>query len=120
MWTSRHLQRSLINILMRMATPRCSGATLAPLKTGALVPAMAARNASTLLFSVVFGIVVFDERLVHRGGRVGFATAVLTIAVVGVVRLRDEGSRCDFDVRRREWADRLGGRLIVSRSCGRV
>jgi hypothetical protein len=57
------------------------------LKTGVLAPALAASNASTLVFSVVFGIVVFDEHLVRGGGRVGLAIAGLTLAVVGVARL---------------------------------
>jgi drug/metabolite transporter (DMT)-like permease len=57
------------------------------LKTGALAPAMAASNASTLICSAVFGIVVFDERLVHGGGRVAVAMGGLAVAVAGVVRL---------------------------------
>jgi drug/metabolite transporter (DMT)-like permease len=57
------------------------------LKTGNLAPAMAASNASTLVFSAVFGIVVFDERLAHGHGRIAIAVFGLVVAVVGVVRL---------------------------------
>jgi drug/metabolite transporter (DMT)-like permease len=57
------------------------------LKTGVLAPAMAASNASTLVFSAVFGTVVFDERLAHGGGRIAVAVAGLVIAVLGVIRL---------------------------------
>lgn len=57
------------------------------LKTGVLAPAMAASNASTLVFSAVFGIVVFDERLARGGGRIALAIVGLAIAVVGVIRL---------------------------------
>jgi len=56
------------------------------LKTGALAPAMAASNASTLVFSAVFAFVVFDERLATGGSRV-IAIAGLGITVAGVVRL---------------------------------
>jgi hypothetical protein len=63
------------------------------LKTGALAPAMAASNASTLGFSAFFGIVVFDERLVHGGGRVAVALVGLIVAIVGVVRLATTHSR---------------------------
>jgi drug/metabolite transporter (DMT)-like permease len=57
------------------------------LKTGVLAPAMAASNASTLVFSAVFGLVVFDERLTHGGGRVAFAFLGLALAIAGVIRL---------------------------------
>jgi drug/metabolite transporter (DMT)-like permease len=57
------------------------------LKTGALAPAIAASNAFTLIFSAVFGMVVFDERLVHGSGRVVIAIAGLSLTVVGVVWL---------------------------------
>jgi drug/metabolite transporter (DMT)-like permease len=57
------------------------------LKTGVLAPAMAASNASTLVFSAVFGITVFGESLADGGGRVAFALLGLALAVVGVVRL---------------------------------
>jgi drug/metabolite transporter (DMT)-like permease len=57
------------------------------LKTGVLAPAMAASNASTLVFSAVFGITIFDERLTHGNGRIAFATIGLALAVAGVVRL---------------------------------
>jgi hypothetical protein len=61
------------------------------LKTGVLAPAMAASNASTLLFSAVFGIVVFDERLANGNGRVALAIIGLAIAVFGVIRLAVAG-----------------------------
>lgn len=57
------------------------------LKTGALAPAMAASNASTLIGSVLFGFVVFDEQLARGGGRVAFAISGLVLAVAGVIRL---------------------------------
>jgi drug/metabolite transporter (DMT)-like permease len=57
------------------------------LKTGALASAMASSNTSTLVFSVILGIVVFGERLTHGGGRVLVACVGLTIAVLGVMRL---------------------------------
>jgi hypothetical protein len=57
------------------------------LKTGVLAPAMAASNASTLLFSAVFGITVFGEHLARGGGRVAIAVLGLALAVAGVVRL---------------------------------
>jgi drug/metabolite transporter (DMT)-like permease len=63
------------------------------LKTGALAPAMAASNAFTLIFSAVFGIVVFDERLVHGSGRVVVAVAGLSLTVVGVVWLATSKSQ---------------------------
>jgi drug/metabolite transporter (DMT)-like permease len=62
------------------------------LKTAALAPAMAASNASTLIFSAVFGIVVFDERLVRGSGSVVLALTGLGVAVVGVVRLAASGT----------------------------
>ena len=69
------------------------------LETGALAAAMAASNASTLVFSAVFGIVVFDERLAHGGGRIGLAITGLTLAVVSVVRLgaSESGATVSFD-----------------------
>jgi drug/metabolite transporter (DMT)-like permease len=57
------------------------------LKTGVLAPAIASSNAATLVFSVVFGIVVFGERLAQGGGRVAVALIGLGVAVAGVVRL---------------------------------
>jgi drug/metabolite transporter (DMT)-like permease len=67
------------------------------LKTGALAPAMAASNASTLLFGTLFGIVVFDERLAGGDGRIVFALGGLALAVAGVVRLAasDAGARVE-------------------------
>jgi drug/metabolite transporter (DMT)-like permease len=61
------------------------------LKTGVLAPAMAASNASTLCFSAVFGIVVFDERLAYGNGRITLAVIGLAIAVFGVIRLAASG-----------------------------
>jgi drug/metabolite transporter (DMT)-like permease len=57
------------------------------LKTGVLAPAMAASNASTLVFSVVFGIRIFDESLSHGSGRAVAAYVGLGLAVAGVIRL---------------------------------
>jgi hypothetical protein len=58
---------------------------------------MAASNASTLVFSAVFGLVIFDERLTHGGGRIAIAFAGLACAVAGVIRLaaREPGTRAD-------------------------
>jgi drug/metabolite transporter (DMT)-like permease len=57
------------------------------LKTGALAPAMAASNASTLVFSVVFGLTVFEETVAEAGGRWIPAWIGLAVAVVGVLAL---------------------------------
>jgi hypothetical protein len=57
------------------------------LKTGVLAPAMASSNASTLLFSVVFGIRIFDESLNGGGGRLTAAYVGLALAILGVIRL---------------------------------
>jgi drug/metabolite transporter (DMT)-like permease len=57
------------------------------LKTGYLAPAMAASNASTLIVSVLVGVFVFDESLVHENGHLALALCGLTLAVVGVVML---------------------------------
>jgi drug/metabolite transporter (DMT)-like permease len=62
------------------------------LKTGVLAPAMASSNASTLLFSAVFGITVFGERFTRGQGRFAVAIIGLVLAVVGVVRLAASGS----------------------------
>ena len=56
------------------------------LKTGVLAPAMAASNASTLVFSVLFGIAIFDETLAH-GARLAPAWVGLGLAVIGVLAL---------------------------------
>ena len=56
------------------------------LKTGVLAPAMAASNASTLVFSVLFGIAVFDETLAN-GARLAPAWVGLGLAVIGVLAL---------------------------------
>ena len=42
---------------------------------------------STLVFSAVFGLVIFDERLTHGGGHLALAYAGLALAVVGVAEL---------------------------------
>lgn len=57
------------------------------LRTGVLAPAMAASNASTLVFSVGFGIWIFDESLQHGGAGATAAWLGLAAAVVGVVVL---------------------------------
>ena len=57
------------------------------LKTGVLAPAMASSNASTLVFSVIFGITIFDESLAHGAGRAVPAWLGLGLAVAGVLRL---------------------------------
>jgi drug/metabolite transporter (DMT)-like permease len=67
------------------------------LKTGALAPAMASSNSSTLLFSVVFGILVFDEQLTG-GGQVAVALAGLLLAVVGVMVLAAQEPGTNTDV----------------------
>jgi hypothetical protein len=72
------------------------------LKTGALAPAIAASNASTLVFSAIFGIVIFDERLMHGGGRVALALLALVIAVVGVMQLATAESRSGMPTTPRE------------------
>jgi hypothetical protein len=57
------------------------------LKTGVLAAAMASSNASTLFFSAVFGVLVFDERLARGDGRALVAVIGLIVAVLGVIRL---------------------------------
>jgi len=57
------------------------------LKTGVLASAMAASNASTLLFSVLFGIAIFDETLTQGNTRLVSAWIGLAIAVTGVLTL---------------------------------
>jgi drug/metabolite transporter (DMT)-like permease len=56
------------------------------LKTGSLAPAIAASNASTLVASVVLGVVIFEESL-SGGGRLVVAILGLVLAAVGVVLL---------------------------------
>jgi hypothetical protein len=48
---------------------------------------MAANNASTLLFSVTFGIAIFDETVASPAGRAVPAWIGLVVAVAGVVLL---------------------------------
>jgi drug/metabolite transporter (DMT)-like permease len=62
------------------------------LKTGALAPAMAASNASTLMSSVFFGIVVFDETIASTAGRPVPAWVGLGLAVAGVIALARSSS----------------------------
>jgi uncharacterized membrane protein len=57
------------------------------LKTGALAPTMAASNASTLVFGVLFGIAVFEETITRSSGRAVPAWVGLALAIVGVVVL---------------------------------
>jgi uncharacterized membrane protein len=56
------------------------------LKTGVLAPAMGSSNAATLVFSVVFGLRIFDETIASDG-RAALAYAGLVLAVAGVVML---------------------------------
>ena len=60
------------------------------LRTGVLAPAMASSNASTLVFSVVFGIWIFDESLDHGGAVAAAAWVGLAAAVVGVALLANQ------------------------------
>jgi hypothetical protein len=57
------------------------------LKTGVLAPAMASSNAVTLFGSVVFGIILFDERVSSGGGRLAPAILGLAAALMGIVLL---------------------------------
>jgi len=63
------------------------------LKTGVLAPAMAATQASTLLCSVVLGLVVFGETMTDSTGRRIPAWIGLALAVVGVVVLAGGSSK---------------------------
>jgi drug/metabolite transporter (DMT)-like permease len=57
------------------------------LKTGALAPAMGANNASTLVWSVVLGFLVFDETMAAAAARRTPAWLGLILAVLGVITL---------------------------------
>jgi drug/metabolite transporter (DMT)-like permease len=57
------------------------------LKTGFLAPAMAASNASTLVVSVLLGVIVFQESIAGSQGRLFPAFAGLVLAIVGVLLL---------------------------------
>jgi drug/metabolite transporter (DMT)-like permease len=57
------------------------------LKTGFLAPAMAASNATTLILSVLLGVIVFGESLSNGQGRLPPALLGLVLAVAGVVLL---------------------------------
>ena len=59
----------------------------AALKTGALAPAAASLNATTLAASVILGVTVFQESLAHGQGRLSPAIVGLVIAIIGVVTL---------------------------------
>jgi hypothetical protein len=60
------------------------------LKTGALAPAMAASNATTLATSTVLGLVVFEESLSRGDTRLWPAVVGLLVAIVGVLTLAGE------------------------------
>ena len=62
------------------------------LKTGVLPSAMAASNASTLMFSVLFGIAIFDETLTH-GNTLLPAWIGLAIAIAGVLALANTATK---------------------------
>ena len=57
------------------------------LKTGFLAPAMAASNASTLIASVLLGVIIFQESLSNGQGRLLPALIGLVLAVFGVILL---------------------------------
>ena len=57
------------------------------LKTGYLTPAMAASNATTLIASVLLGVMVFGEQLSNGQGLLLPALIGLALAVTGVVVL---------------------------------
>jgi len=57
------------------------------LKTGFLAPAMAASNATTLVVSVLLGVIVFDETIHRTDGGLLPAVCALGAAVAGVVVL---------------------------------
>jgi drug/metabolite transporter (DMT)-like permease len=59
----------------------------ASLKTGSLAPAMASLNAATLVVSVAFALLVFEEKVSAGEGRVVPAVVGLAMAVLGVVLL---------------------------------
>ena len=62
------------------------------LKTGALAPAMGANNASTLVWSVVLGFLVFDETMAADAARRFPAWLGLILAVAGVITLASGSS----------------------------
>jgi drug/metabolite transporter (DMT)-like permease len=57
------------------------------LKTGYLAPAMAAVNATTLVASVLLGVILFEETLSKGQGRLPSAIIGLTLAIIGVALL---------------------------------
>jgi drug/metabolite transporter (DMT)-like permease len=57
------------------------------LKTGFLAPAMAAGSATTLVTSVLLGVVLFGESIADGGAQLPVALGALGLAVVGVVVL---------------------------------
>jgi drug/metabolite transporter (DMT)-like permease len=62
------------------------------LKSGALAPAMGANNASTLVWSVVLGFLVFDETMAADAARRAPAWLGLALAVAGVLTLASRSS----------------------------
>jgi drug/metabolite transporter (DMT)-like permease len=54
------------------------------LKTGFLAPAMAACNATTLIMSVMLGVILFQEAISSSQGRFSPAVIGLALAVIGV------------------------------------
>jgi drug/metabolite transporter (DMT)-like permease len=57
------------------------------LKTGILAPAMASSNAVTLFASIVFGTILFGEKVSSGGGRLAPAFLGLAAALMGIVLL---------------------------------
>jgi len=57
------------------------------LKTGVLAPAMSSASAVTLFGSILFGAVIYQERLVHGGGNLAPAIIGLVVALGGIVLL---------------------------------
>jgi drug/metabolite transporter (DMT)-like permease len=73
------------------------------LRTGALAPAMAASNASTVVFSVAFGAAIFEETIApHHPGLAVPAWLGLVIAVVGVVVLAMSSAQAPLTTRTAE------------------
>ena len=62
------------------------------LKTGVLAAAMGASNASTLVWSVVLGFLVFDETMAADAARRFPAWLGLALAVLGVITLASRSS----------------------------
>ena len=62
------------------------------LKTGVLAPAMASSNAVTLFVSVIFGVVIFEEKLFATSAGSVAAIAGLAIALLGIGVLAGAGA----------------------------